>query len=141
MRRKDSTLKPEIHDDATWEEWPRCPECDLRRQVTCPTCLVASRDFPLGELIAQAPGLVQIKGAEQIENWEILLMCSECDEAFAPTFYRRCEQCGHEFPDGQIVVEEEPPEQLPTRVLAVIFFLILLAVAAYVYFGSLARPA
>ena len=135
---RNQAVKPEIIDDATWEEWPRCPQCDLRRQVTCPTCLVEGRDFPLAELIAQSPDLVQIKGTEQRENWEILLMCTECDEAFPPSYYRRCEQCGHQFPDGQIVLdEEEPQEQLPTRVLAVILAFIILAIIAYFYLGTL----
>ena len=27
---------------------------------------------------------------------EILLVCPQCDEAFAPRFYRHCPQCGHD---------------------------------------------
>jgi len=29
-----------------------------------------------------------------------MLLCPTCDEPFTPQFARRCNGCGHEFPDG-----------------------------------------
>lgn len=66
-----------------------------------------------------------------------LVICSTCDEPFRPEFPRRCEWCGHEFPDGfevDVDTSGEPPEELNVRTLAVLAGLIVAAIAALVYF-------
>ena len=66
----------------------------------------------------------------------LVVMCTMCDEPFEPQFLRRCEWCGHEFPDGHPVdVAEGPPgEEITPRALAVMFALGLLAIGAIAYF-------
>lgn len=66
----------------------------------------------------------------------LVLTCTTCDEPFVPEHARRCEWCGHEFPDGYPVdvVEGPPEEELPTRALVVMIGLGVLAIAAIAYF-------
>jgi predicted RNA-binding Zn-ribbon protein involved in translation (DUF1610 family) len=64
-----------------------------------------------------------------------LLICPTCDEPFHPQYLRRCEWCGHEFPDG---VEFPSPaaklqEPFNWRIAYVIYALALLAVGLAVY--------
>jgi len=66
----------------------------------------------------------------------LVLTCTTCDEPFDPQFLKRCEWCGHEFPDGYPVdVAEGPPEEeITPRALAVMVALGLLAIGAIAYF-------
>lgn len=66
----------------------------------------------------------------------LVLTCTTCDEPFDPQFLKRCEWCGHEFPDGHPVdvVEGPPEEEITPRALAVMVALGLLAIGAIAYF-------
>ncbi len=73
---------------------------------------------------------------EEAEPVGLMLMCPTCDEPFAPEFPRRCAWCDHEFDDGYEVdhFHDEPPEEVGSRVLLVIFFLMALLLAVVFYF-------
>ncbi|MBC8877089.1 MAG: hypothetical protein H8E44_47275 [Planctomycetes bacterium] len=123
-----------LDDDARWLDWPSCPECGRNRQTYCPTCDIAGDQFPLAEYIpAAAPvqttrrdtgcackscGDGRGEGHDE-DHAPVLLMCPSCDEAFAPKFFRLCEECGHDFGDGR-QVESSEPEELSERALYVI---------------------
>ena len=109
-------------------QWPCCPQCSRRRQARCPTCDLGSDDFPLADYL---PGLE----TEAVENPPsgLLLMCPTCDEAFAPQFYRYCQQCGHDF-GGGVVPDATEADALTGRAAVVLFALVLLALAMLVYF-------
>jgi hypothetical protein len=64
-----------------------------------------------------------------------LLICPTCDEPFHPQYLRRCEWCGHEFPDGgeMPLPEEKVQEPFNWRIAYVIYVLALLAVGLAVY--------
>ncbi|MFH1267660.1 MAG: DUF2007 domain-containing protein [Planctomycetota bacterium] len=66
----------------------------------------------------------------------LMLMCPTCDEPFAPEFPCRCAWCDHQFDDGYDVDQfhDEPPEEIGSRVLLVIFFLMALLLAVVAYF-------
>ena len=66
----------------------------------------------------------------------VRLTCTMCDEPFEPKHARRCEWCGHEFADGYPVDVHEgpPPEEMNSRVLAVMVGLGLLAIGGIAYF-------
>lgn len=68
----------------------------------------------------------------------MLLMCPSCDEAFAPKFYRLCEECGHDFGEGR-QVKVPVPVELPGRVLFVIAALAALAIGVLFYWWLLFR--
>lgn len=136
-------------DDDKWLDWPRCLACGRNRQTYCPTCEIAGDQFPLAEYI---PAVAPVKptrrdsgcGCRTCDEGRdeghapVLLMCPSCDEAFAPKFYRLCEECGHDFGDGRQV---EVPElkELPGRVLFVIAALGALTIGALVYWWCLLR--
>ncbi len=67
-----------------------------------------------------------------------MVICPTCDEPFEPQHPKRCEWCGHEFPDG---FEVEPPDEAADhdefsgRVYAVIGLLLIVVLAAALYFG------
>ncbi len=84
-----------------WQDWPHCPKCNERRQAECPVCHHASNAFPLapylGQVEAARPSRMPGDGGEaESSAAEILFMCTECDEAFAPRFYDQCAACGYE---------------------------------------------
>ena len=68
----------------------------------------------------------------------VMLLCPTCDEAFVPSFYRWCENCGHDFGSGR---EGEPPEEAVAnyRVVFAIFALIAGLVGLWVYLVWLFR--
>lgn len=127
-----------IDDETTWHNWPRCPECDARRQTICPICHVAASEFALAEYNPPAEKLLSRGGA--VDELP-LLMCPTCDEAFTPRFYRRCAWCGHDFSDGiEVGAEhEEKPEVLNARVWVAIGGLIAVCAAILGYFWWLMR--
>jgi hypothetical protein len=66
----------------------------------------------------------------------LVLTCTTCDEPFEPQFLKRCEWCGHEFPEGLPVdVAEGPPEEeITTRAIVVMIALGVLALGTIAYF-------
>ena len=64
-----------------------------------------------------------------------LLICPTCDEPFHPRYLRRCEWCGHEFPDGveNPLPDEKVQEPFNWRIAYVIYALALLALGVTVY--------
>jgi len=100
----------ELTGGGAWNEWPRCIACDQLRQAECPVCLHASSTFALAEYLGQAESSRSSrvttfgKDGEVIASatagHDILLMCDECDEAFAPRFYNQCHACGHQHGFG-----------------------------------------
>ncbi|MDY0168645.1 MAG: hypothetical protein RBS80_19005 [Thermoguttaceae bacterium] len=64
----------------------------------------------------------------------VMLTCTTCDEPFVPRYLRRCEWCGHTFPDGiEFELPGDPAEPLNARVVFVFFSLAaaVLAVLAW----------
>ncbi len=131
------------HDDEPehWEAWPACPNCRERRQAVCPICETAGTEFPLAEWIPTAP-LIQLGGAgeedEVVGTPPLMLMCTTCDEAFAPNFYERCEHCGYDFTSG-VVIEAPEPEELNLRMLVVLGLLVAVTVGLIVFFSFVLR--
>lgn len=64
----------------------------------------------------------------------LALMCSTCDEPFVPEFPRRCEWCGHEFPDGYSVEALTQREPIPMRAIVVVCALAGLMLLGMLYF-------
>ena len=150
------------------DEWPTCPGCDRPRSTKCPICGTAGSEFPVADMgFEWVPGAdgppsgascgcgsggCNAHGAEvddepppADENDEsqqpiTLLMCPTCDEPFEPAFPRLCEWCGHEFPDGfEVPLPTKEPDQIPTRAIAVIVGLVLLAGLLIGYFIWIGR--
>jgi hypothetical protein len=142
------------------DKWPSCPSCHARRTTRCPVCGTAGSDFPaayrdfssvlgLGEAASsstcscghggctpadqreQPADANEPPAAAQPQN---MLLCTTCDEPFAPEYPRRCEWCGHEFADGFSVdvaaKEAGGVEAISARLVVVI--LAIVAVAAVV---------
>jgi ribosomal protein L37AE/L43A len=121
-------------------DWPTCPDCQTRRHTRCPICQRAGSDFPPAEFVpeleADADGLLPVLGDA---DWvKTLWVCPECDEAFAPEFYRLCHHCGHDF--GQGYCEPTPEgEPLSDRALVTMLALGGVLVAILVYFWLVLR--
>jgi len=139
----------QLDDDEKWLDWPRCPSCERNRPTFCPTCDIAGDQFPLAEYIPAAAPVHATRRASGCacrtcdkdrdeEHAPVLLMCPCCDEAFAPKFYRLCEECGHDFGEGR-QVEVSEPEELSGRVLFVISALSALTIGILVYLWQLFR--
>jgi hypothetical protein len=64
----------------------------------------------------------------------LALTCSTCDEPFVPEFPRRCEWCGHEFPDGYDLEALPEGEHIPTRIIVVVCALVGLMLLGTLYF-------
>jgi len=119
-----------------WEEWPVCPNCESQRQAVCPICETSGTEFPLAEWIPSAP-LIQlggVDGEDEVIGAPLMLMCTTCDEAFAPNFYERCEHCGYDFESG-IVLETPEAEELNFRMLVVLILLVAVTVGVLTLFG------
>ncbi len=76
----------------------------------CPYCQTASSQFPLAD---QPPGAAD-------DDQPVLLVCSTCDEPFAPVYHRRCEWCGHDFGEGREIKPKEVAERLNDRVIVAV---------------------
>jgi len=72
----------------------------------------------------------------------LMVMCPTCDEPFAPRYLRRCEWCGHTFPDGvELDVEpsqagrpDEPSDPLTPQAIVTIIALLALGAALLIWF-------
>jgi len=76
-------------------------------------------------------------GEEGADMAERMVICPTCDEPFQPEHPKRCEWCGHEFPDGvDMPLPEGDPEaaDFTGRVYAVIGLLLAIALAGLLYF-------
>ena len=107
-------------------------------------CGVAGTEFSLAEFLAPAERLREsrrsdaTRESDSAEDGQILLLCPQCDEAFAPEFYRYCPKCGGDAGAGV----EVPPwrwEPLSDRLLLAIHGLLLLGVLFWLYFWWLFR--
>lgn len=66
-----------------------------------------------------------------------MVICPTCDEPFGPVYPKRCEWCGHEFPDGVDMPLPDGDDDEPDftgRVYAVIGLLLAIALAGLLYF-------
>jgi hypothetical protein len=120
-----------------WTHWPRCAHCGRLRLTVCPTCGMAGDQFALAEYLAPAAPLHSSRGptpeAPEEEGKTVLLVCPQCDEAFAPRFYRRCAQCGHDAGSG-LEVPTLAVEPLSTNTLLVLVGLLALVALIVLYF-------
>jgi hypothetical protein len=80
-------------------------------------------------------GATDAAGAVSQSASSALLLCPTCDEPFHPQYLRRCEWCGHEFPDGveMPLPEEQAHELFNWRIAYVIYVLAILAIGSAVY--------
>jgi len=139
---REESWEDDIDDELeSWDEWPACPNCASLRQAVCPICETSGTEFPLAEWIPSAP-LIQLGGLddepEVIGSPPLMLMCTTCDEAFAPNFYERCEHCGYDFESG-VVIETAEPEELNVRMLAVLAILAAVTIGMMVFFSFVLR--
>lgn len=146
--------------------WPRCPQCERQRITRCTICGTAGSHFPYAEQhnpepevdvfnpASAATGMAcgpngcgcapkdapPDEAAMEAESTEGMVVCTTCDEPFRPVYAQRCEWCGYEFADGYPVDRElTHAEPINGRVIVVVSALILLAVAAVVYFSTIVR--
>jgi len=69
---------------------------------------------------------------------ERMVICPTCDEPFRPEHPKRCEWCGHEFPDGvdmPLPDEADDADEFTGRVYVVIGLLLAIVIAALLYFS------
>jgi hypothetical protein len=106
---------------------------------------VAGVDFPCAEYqAAPAPLQPTRAGSEAHPVHETppcdrpLLCCMTCDEIFVPRFYRRCQNCGHDFGEG-IDLETAPQEQLTPQFFLLLAGMLLTLGGLLVYFWWILR--
>lgn len=106
-------------------------------------CGTASNTFPLAEY--QAAGQPQrptreLAGERSARNSApgVLLVCTHCDEAFTPQFYRICPACGHDAGDG-IDPRRHATDPISGRVLLAIYALVAVIALLLLYFWFLFR--
>jgi hypothetical protein len=138
IARAEEQLEPADEADAaeaTTEEkvakeegsWPRCPQCQARRVTVCPVCHTSGNRFPLAD--TDSSGTPQ--SAETLPR---MLLCTTCDEPFAPQYLHQCEWCGHQFADGIEAPQEPAAEPINGRLIAIILALAALLIGILVYF-------
>jgi len=74
------------------------------------------------------------EGADMADR---MVICPTCDEPFQPVYPKRCEWCGHEFPDGvdmPLPEGDDDAADFTGRVYAVIAVLLAVALAGLLYF-------
>jgi len=85
--------------------------------------------------VEQPPDQPAEQGGPEAKPPATLLVCPTCDEPFLPEFPRRCAWCDYEFEDGvEIGPGDQPPEQIGTRAVAVMFGIVALLTLLVVYF-------
>jgi len=151
----------ESGDSDRWLDWPCCPECGQRRQTLCPICELADDEFPLAEFIPAAESVggetepeperaehpptccgaaacgsepAREPGGTTRDAGDMLLLCSACDEAFTPKFYRFCAGCGFDFGSGIEVPSVQRDDEFNTRTLVAILLTLGLMTAVLGYF-------
>jgi hypothetical protein len=135
-------------DEAHWDAWPCCPQCGQRRQTRCPTCELGGQDFPLADCLPAAenlPAAASLPASDacggcgcRASGWEaaeVLLVCTGCQDVFAPEFYRVCPQCGHDFGEGLVARDAEDPREFSGRVLWTVFGMLVVVAIALAYFA------
>lgn len=106
----------------SWDDWPICPGCRMRRRAVCPDCETFGDDFELAEFVVDHKGT--------------LITCPNCDENFTPQFVRECHNCTHDFGNGvELVVYDQNVFNHRAIVLALV--LGVLGVLGGTYFLSL----
>jgi hypothetical protein len=88
------------------ESWPLCPHCARPRLATCPVCKTSGTDFDAAFLPED--------DVSSDDYPSQMVICSTCDEVFAPRYPARCEWCGHRFADGY-----ELPARTPSAAISV----------------------
>lgn len=112
-----------------WTGWPECPQCHARREARCNACLARGTEFRLADT-------GESEGVD--DDAEVLLLCSTCDEPFAPQFYRCCAECGFDFGEG-IEQSEIVREELNNRVVLVMVGVALLLIGLLGFFAIVLR--
>jgi hypothetical protein len=125
--RAGNSLDDEINEPvASWAEWPLCPVCAEKRQVSCSTCGTVGVDWPLadGPIPAEQP----------------LFICPSCDDSVSPRWDRHCKRCGHDF-DNRADAAGGSGEgaMFSARTILVIGFLLAGSTALLAYFAWLLR--
>lgn len=123
-------------DAKTLAAWPLCPGCQKRRTTMCPYCDTAGSDFPLAD--------ANFSAGQEDPQPTLAVICTTCDEPWAPEFFRRCEWCGHNFGHGLKVDYEPVPvltelEPANGRVLTVLLGLMALFALACAYLALVIR--
>ncbi|HEY1600067.1 MAG TPA: DUF2007 domain-containing protein [Pirellulales bacterium] len=117
------------HHDCEDQVRPSCPQCGHGRMTVCPYCETASADFSTADEPPAASG----------ERAGRLLLCHTCDEPFEPTYYRRCEWCGHDFGSGKELATKTVVEYLNDRVIVAMMGLTIAVLVILVYFGTIVK--
>jgi len=144
--------------EETWPQWPVCPSCRQRRHAVCPACQSVADDLPLASYapdpapleptrpsagscggdcqrplipLVAAPPAVTGGSDEAGAEAPILLLCTQCDEVFPPTFYRECQRCGHDFGAGVPAPPDDAGANL--RPMLVLFGMAALAAVIFGY--------
>lgn len=124
---RDHADSDEYEEGETLESWPLCPRCRSPRITLCPFCETSGTEFPAAD---PEPG----------DDVAQRVLCPTCDEPFVPEFFRRCEWCEHEYPDGIAVdAPAEPREPANQRVVMLTVVLVGLGIALAAYFLLIAR--
>ena len=82
----------------------------------------------------------QPEADDRDEPERIVLMCPTCDEPFMPEFPQQCAMCSHRFDDGyEVELDHEAPEQIGSRVVALLVGMAALLIALGAYFMWVTR--
>ncbi len=129
-------------DECVWSAWPGCSQCGRLRQTTCPTCGGAGNGFAMAEYQGVAEPQRDSRSSMPKDSLAtvspVLLICSDCDEAFTPRFYRVCPACGCDAGTG-IELGDESGEHVSNRVLLAIYGLAAIGLLLTTYFWLLFR--
>ncbi len=123
--------------------WPRCPECNLKREPVCAHCGVSdpemqTAEFMVSEVADHETG-VGPASSFQLSAAHGQFMCSVCDEAFDAQYLRHCGGCKHEFDDGVEPHQDEPHETNP-RAIATIIGLVAIGLFSFLYYFFVLKP-
>ncbi len=119
--------------DRQIDSWPICPDCRRRRLTSCPVCQTAGTSFP-------AAFYAELDSQDADDSGRLLVLCTTCDEAFAPRFPARCEWCGHHFPDGWVPapIKTTEPIDVNARVVVALVGVVLTVVGLVMFFARIA---